>query len=88
MQVSPTSLPDAVRCYFEARWKNDSNYEIASMGGVSDQLSRDMRVNLLLLPTSKMFGWQWGDVKSIVFSLPVDGLRSNIYRDVRCYITD
>ena len=84
----PTSLPDAVRCYFEARWKNDSNYEIASMGGVSDQLSRDMRVNLLLLPTSKMFGWQWGDVKSIVFSLPVDGLRSNIYRDVRCYITD
>lgn len=90
----PTSLPDSVRCYFEARWKNDSNYEIASMGGLSDELSYgmpenvDTRVVLLGLPTSKIFGWQWGDVKTIVFTLPVDGLRGNIYRNVRCYITD
>jgi hypothetical protein len=48
----------------------------------------DTRVVLLGLPTSKMFGWQWGDVKNIVFTLPVDNLRGNIYRNVRCYITD
>ena len=90
----PNSLPDTVRSYFEARWKHDSNYEIAGMGGVSDELSNhslenvDTRVVLLQLPTSKMFGWQWGDVKSIVLSSPVDALRGNVYRDVRCLITD
>lgn len=83
-----------MRSYFEARWKHDSNYEIAGMGGVSDELSNhslenvDTRVVLLQLPTSKMFGWQWGDVKSIVLSSPVDALRGNVYRDVRCLITD
>jgi hypothetical protein len=90
----PTSLPDTVRSYFEARWKNDSNYEIAGMGGLSDELPYDMlenvdtRVALLRLPTSNILGWQWGDVKNIVLSLPVDELRRNIYRDVRCEITD
>jgi hypothetical protein len=90
----PASLPDTVRAYFEARWNNDSNYEIASMGGLPHGWSYDMldnvdtRVMLLELPTSKMFGWQWGDVNNIVFSLPVDELRRNIYRDVRCDITN
>jgi hypothetical protein len=87
----PASLPDTVRCYFEARWNNDSNYEIASMGGLwpHDMLENvDTPVMLLALPTSKMFGWQWGDVNHVVFSLPVDELRRNIYRDVRCEITN
>jgi len=30
----------------------------------------DTRVMLLELPTTKMFGWQWGDVKNVVLSLP------------------
>jgi hypothetical protein len=90
----PASLPDTVRSYFEARWKNDRNYEIASMGGLPHGWSYDMlenvdtRVMLLELPTSKMFGWQWGDVNNVVLSLPVDALRRNIYRDVRCDITN
>jgi hypothetical protein len=90
----PASLPDTVRSYFEARWKNDRNYEIASMGGLPHGWSYDMlenvdtRVMLLELPTSKMFGWQWGDVNNVVLSLPVDELRRNIYRDVRCDITN
>lgn len=90
----PASLPDPVRCYFEARWKNDSNYEIASMGGLPHGWSYDMlenvdtRVMLLELPTSNMFGWQWGDVRNVVLSLPVDELRRNVYRDVRCDITN
>jgi hypothetical protein len=90
----PASLPDTVRSYFEARWKNDRNYEIASMGGLPHGWSYDMlenvdtRVMLLELPTSKMFGWQWGDVNNVVLSLPVDELRRNIYRDIRCDITN
>jgi hypothetical protein len=48
----------------------------------------DTRVMLLELPTSHMFGWQWGDVNNVVLSLPVDELRRNIYRDVRCDITN
>jgi hypothetical protein len=90
----PASLPDTVRSYFEARWKNDRSYEIASMGGLPHGWSYDMlenvdtRVMLLELPTSKMFGWQWGDVNNVVLSLPVDELRRNIYRDVRCDITN
>ena len=43
---------------------------------------------LLELPTSKMFGWQWGDVNNVVLSLPVDELRRNNYRNVRCDITN
>jgi hypothetical protein len=90
----PVSLPDTVRSYFEARWKNDRNYEIASMGGLPHGWSYDMlenvdtRVMLLELPTSKMFGWQWGDIHNVVLSLPVDELRRNIFRDVRCDITN
>jgi hypothetical protein len=87
----PALLPDTVRPYFEARWNNDRNYEIASMGGLwsYDMLENvDTRVMLLALPTSKMFGWQWGDVNHVVFSLPVDELRHNIYRDVGCDITN
>ena len=90
----PASLPDTVRSYFEARWNNDSNYEIASMGGLPHGWSYDMlenvdtRVMLLELPTSNMFGWQWGDVNNVVLSLPVDELRGNIYRGVRCDITN
>jgi hypothetical protein len=87
----PASLPDTIRSYFEARWKNDSNYEIASMGGLwpyDMPENVDTPVMLLALPTSKMFGWQWGDVNHVVFSLPVDELRRNIYRDVRCDITN
>ena len=87
----PASLPETVRPYFEARWNNDRNYEIASMGGLwSPDMPEnvDTRVMLLALPTSKMFGWQWGDVNHVVFSLPVDALRHNIYRDVGCDITN
>jgi hypothetical protein len=90
----PASLPDTVRSYFEARWNNDSNYELASMGGLPHGWSYDIlenvdtRVMLLELPTSKMFGWQWGDVNNVVLSLPVDELRRNIYRGVRCDITN
>jgi hypothetical protein len=90
----PGSLPDNVRPYFEARWKNDRNYEIASMGGLPHGWSYDMsenvdtRVMLLELPTSKIFGWQWGDVNNVVLSVPVEELRRNIYRDVRCDITN
>jgi hypothetical protein len=90
----PASLPDTVRSYFEARWNNDRNYEIASMGGLPHGWSYDMlenvdtRVMLLELPTSNMFGWQWGDVNNVVLSLPADELRGNIYRGVRCDITN
>lgn len=90
----PASLSDTVRSYFVARWNNDRNYEIASMGGLphgwADDMSEnvDSRVMLLELPTSKVFGWQWGDVCNVVLSLPVDELRSNTYRDVRCDITN
>jgi hypothetical protein len=78
----------------EARWTNDRNYEIASMGGLPHGWSYDMldnvdtRVMLLELPTSNMFGWQWGDVYNVVFSLPVEELRRNSYRDVGCDITN
>jgi hypothetical protein len=85
----PASLPDAVRSYFEARWENDRNYEIAGMGGSYDPLGdSDTRAMLLALPTSKMSGWQWGDVRSVIFSLPVEELRRNVFRDVMCDITD
>src|SRR5262249_35549671 len=52
----PAALPGTVRSYFEARWENDRNYEIASMGGLPHGWSYDMlenvdtRVMLLELP--------------------------------------
>ena len=59
-----------------AEFEDTSRPRTCAVGGLPHGWSYDMledvdtRVMLLELPTTKMFGWQWGDVKNVVLSLP------------------
>jgi hypothetical protein len=87
-------LPAAVKSHFEARWANDRNYEVAGMGGLPVGWSYDVlenvgdRVMLLELPTSRMIGWQWGDVNRLVIHLSVKDLEKGRFGNARAEISN
>jgi hypothetical protein len=87
-------LPAAVRSHFEARWANDRRYEVAGMGGLPAGWSYDVlenlgdRVMLLELPTSRMIGWQWGDVHRLVIHLSVKDLKRGRFGEARAEISN
>jgi hypothetical protein len=64
------------------------------MGGLPVGWSYDVlenvadRVMLLELPTSRMIGWQWGDVNRLVIHLSVKDLEKGRFGNARAEISN
>lgn len=71
--TAPASLPAAMRAYFEPIWRDEAAHEIAGMGHVPfryiQKFDLDTEVTLLELPSSKLIGWMFGDVDTVVVTL-------------------
>lgn len=65
--ANPAALPDAQRAYFERLWLSDAEFESGYMGGRPEGSFFEAHVDggavpLLMLPTSDLIGWMWGDL--------------------------
>lgn len=65
--ADPGALPEAQRAYYERLWLSDAGFESGYMGGRPEGSFFEGYVDtgavpLLLLPTSDLMGWMWGDL--------------------------
>ena len=82
---NPASLPDPVRTYLERVWRWEADASIATMGAppsghvwTIDPLNDQIDI-LLELPSSDLVGWQWGDLYTLVISIPRNDLVAGRY---------
>lgn len=81
------TLPDALRVHLLARWAFDARYEVARMGGAPVTRSyngraEEDRLLFLEMPTSTLFGWNWGNEGSLVLTIRRDELRRGDFSKV------
>ncbi|SDJ00267.1 DUF1963 domain-containing protein [Lutimaribacter saemankumensis] len=65
--ADPAALPEAQKAYFERLWLSDAEFESGYMGGCPEGSFFEGHVEagavpLLMLPTSDLIGWMWGDL--------------------------
>lgn len=76
----PDLLPPLQRAHFEGLWTSDVRYEHGHMGGrpgidFHDDMTADP-VALVVLPTSDLVGWMWGDMDDLGIFIPPDALKA------------
>lgn len=78
--ADPTLLPPVQRAHFESLWMSDARYENAFMGGRPGFEFRNHMIadpaTLLVLPTSDLIGWMWGDMDDLGIFIAPDALEA------------
>ena len=89
----PSSLPEPLKAHLIDEWSRKRNREAAKMGGMPRGSCRmlenvDLQVMLLELPTSRLFGWMWGDMYDLIVSIPAKDLKRGVFRRVSWEISN
>jgi hypothetical protein len=78
--ADPALLPPLQRAHFEGIWTSDARYEHGHMGGRPGDPFRNIMITdpavLLILPTSDLIGWMWGDMDDLCITIPPDALQA------------
>ena len=88
------SLPEPLQAHIIDEWSRKRNREAAKMGGMPRGWSRrmlekmDSQVMLIELPTSKLFGWKWGDMYDLIVSVPIKDLKRGDFSRVSWEISN